>query len=55
MNKTLTVVFDGHVLHPDSPLDLEPNMPYVVTIQSVLPPVAEGDVWDVLEALTGTL
>jgi hypothetical protein len=55
MNKTLTVVFDGHVFHPDSPLDLEPNARYVVTIQDILPPLAEGDAWDVLEALTGTL
>ncbi len=56
MNKTLTVVFDGHVFHPDSPLDLEPNTCYVVAIQNALPPVEEGgDAWDVLEALTGTL
>ena len=55
MNKTLTVVFDGHVFHPDSPLNLEPNTRYVVTIQDVLPPAAEGDAWDVLEALTGPL
>jgi len=55
MNKTLTMVFDGHVFHPDSPLDLEPNTRYVVTIQNVLPPAAEGNAWDILEALTGTL
>ena len=55
MNKTLTVVFDGHVFRPDSPLDLEPNTRYVVTIQDVSPPAAEGDAWDILEALTGTL
>ena len=52
MNKTLTVVFDGHVFHPDSPLDLEPNTRYVVTIQDVLPPAAEGNAWDILEALS---
>jgi hypothetical protein len=56
MNKTLTAVFDGHVFQPDSPLDLEPNTRYVVTIQDALPPaLAEGDAWDVLEALTGAL
>jgi hypothetical protein len=27
---------------------------HVVTIQNVLPPVAEGNAWDILEALTGT-
>ena len=54
MDKTLTVVFDGHVLHPESPPDLEPNMRYVITIRDIAPPVAEGDAWEVLEALTGT-
>lgn len=55
MSKTLTAVFDGDVLRPDSPLDLEANTRYVITIQSVVQPIAEGDAWDVLEALTGTV
>jgi hypothetical protein len=55
MNKTLTVVFDGHVFHPDSPLDLESNTRYVITLQTARSPVSEGDVWDVLESLTGSI
>ncbi len=55
MSTTLTAVFDGDVLRPDSQTGLEPNTRYVITIQSVVPTVAEGDAWDVLEALTGTL
>ncbi len=53
MGKTVTVVFDGHVLRPDASVDLEPNRRYVVTIERMLP--TEGDAWDVLEALTGTV
>lgn len=55
MSKTLTAVFDGDVLHPDSATGLEPNTRYVITIQAVIPTVVSGDAWDVLEALTGTL
>ncbi len=55
MNKRITAVFDGNVLHPDAPLDLAPNTRYVIIIQeSISPPVA-GDAWDVLEAMTGTI
>ncbi|MBW4686600.1 MAG: antitoxin family protein [Komarekiella atlantica HA4396-MV6] len=53
MNKMVTVVFDGGVLRPDVPLDLAPNTRYVITIQEL--PEPSGDVWDVLEAMTGTV
>ena len=55
MSQTLTAVFDGNVLRPDSPLNLEPNKRYVITIQSVEQPVAQENAWDVLEAMTGTV
>lgn len=55
MSKTLTAVFDGDVLRPDSPLELKPNTRYVITIESVEQSVASGDAWDVLEAMTGTV
>ena len=55
MSKTLTAIFDGDVLRPDSPLDLKPNTRYVITIQSVDMPVAQENAWDVLEAMTGTV
>lgn len=55
MSKTLTAIFDGDVLRPDSPLDLKPNTRYVITIQPVDMPVAQENAWDVLEAMTGTV
>lgn len=55
MSETLTAVFDGHVLRPDSPLNLEPNTRYIITIQAAAQPVTEGNAWDVLEAMTGTI
>ena len=51
MVKTVTAVFDGHVLRPDSPLDLEPNTRYVITVQTA----SSEDAWDVLERLAGTV
>jgi hypothetical protein len=53
--KTVTAVYDGCVLHLELPSDLEPDKRYLITIQSELPSVTEGDAWDILEALTGTL
>ncbi len=50
-----TVVFDGQVLRPDAPLDLEPNTRYVVTIQPESSQVATGDAWDVLEHFAGAV
>lgn len=58
MSKILTVTFDGSVLRPDIPLDLEPNKRYVITIVSeeINPSETKAtDVWDVLEDLTGTV
>lgn len=57
MNKTLVATFDGQVLWPETPLDLELNRRYVVLIEPA-PPTdneEEGDAWDLLEALAGTI
>ncbi len=35
MARTVTVIFDGEVLRPTEPLDLEPNTEYRVTIDDV--------------------
>lgn len=43
MQKTLTVIFDGNVFHPEEPVDLEPNTRYRMTIQ-VEPPRIEQPV-----------
>jgi hypothetical protein len=55
MDKTTTVVYDGSVLQPESPLELESDKRYIVTIHDVPLPVTAGDAWDVLDALAGTL
>ena len=58
MSKILTVTFDGSVLRPDIPPDLEPNKRYVITIVSEdisSSQIKTTDVWDVLEDLTGTV
>jgi Protein of unknown function DUF104 len=34
MTKTLRVIFDGEVLRPTEPVDLQPNTWYVVTIEA---------------------
>ena len=54
MSQTVTAVFDGEVLRPDTPLDLEPNARYVLTIQPA-PSGSEHNVWDTLEQLAGTV
>lgn len=46
MERTFTVVFDGEVFRPDTPVDMEPNTRYVVTIdEAVSAPVGvtEGE------------
>jgi hypothetical protein len=52
---TVNVIFDGEVLRPETPLDLEPNARYVVTIQAETPKSLEGNAWDVLERYAGTI
>lgn len=59
MNKnatTITVLFDGQVLRPDTPLDLEPNTRYVIVIQpTIATPASANDAWDALERFAGTV
>lgn len=38
MGKTLRAVFDGKVLRPEEPADLEPNTRYVVTVEPEVEP-----------------
>ncbi len=52
MTKTLHVIFDGKVLRPDGPVDLEPNTHYIVTIEREEPSEIH-DLWNVLGTLTG--
>ncbi|MFB8789530.1 MAG: antitoxin family protein [Potamolinea sp.] len=55
MSKVVTVVFDGQVLRPNAPLDLEPGKRYVITIETEPATVTTGDGWDAIEALAGTV
>ncbi|WP_414562733.1 MULTISPECIES: hypothetical protein [unclassified Anabaena] len=55
MSETLIVTFDGQFLRPDLPLNLEPNKRYVIKIESAIESVPNGNAWDVLEALIGTV
>ena len=43
MTKTLEAVFDGEVLRPDEPIDLEPNTRVRVTIESAAAPRDKSD------------
>ena len=33
MIKTLTAIYDGEALRPEDPLDLKPNVRYLVTVE----------------------
>ena len=54
MSQTITAVFDGTVLRPDSKVNLRANNRYIITIAE-LPAESptKGDAWEMLEALTG--
>jgi len=55
MTTTMTVLFDGEVLRPEGPVDLEPNTHYVITIQPKSERTDGLDAWDILEQLAGTV
>ena len=38
MTRTMTAIFDGEVLRPDEPVDLEPNTKVRITIEASEPP-----------------
>ena len=52
---TVSAIFDGEVLRPETPLDLEPNARYLVTIQLAVANGIGGNAWDVLERFAGTV
>jgi len=55
MSETLIVTFDGQFLRPELPLNLEPNKRYIIKIESAVESESNGNAWDVLEALSGTV
>ena len=55
MSKTATVFFDGTVLRPEGPLEIEPNRRYVITVEDAPPAAVPENAWNVLEQLAGTI
>ena len=55
MNKRVTAVYDGQVLRPDAPLDLELDKRYIITIQPDGKASPQEDAWDILESLAGSI
>ena len=53
--QTIIAVYDGQVLRPEGPLDLDVNARYRVTIAPVPAAESEGDLFDLLDRLAGTL
>ncbi|HET9495965.1 MAG TPA: hypothetical protein VFR15_17190 [Chloroflexia bacterium] len=53
---TVSVVFDGGVFRPDTPLKLEPNTRYVAVIRPEQPEEnGAGNVWELLARHAGTV
>jgi hypothetical protein len=53
---TVTVVFDGEVLRPETPLELQPNTRYIAIIRREEPAEnGTGNVWDLLAQHAGTI
>lgn len=50
--KTLHATFDGKVLRPEEPLDLEKNIRYLVTIENE-EATDKQNLWDVLNEFSG--
>jgi hypothetical protein len=55
MNQSITVIFDGKVLHPEKPLTLTPNQKYKIIIESETELSNNQDGWDIIESLIGTV
>jgi hypothetical protein len=56
MSQTITAVFDGTVLRPDTKVNLRANNRYIITIVELpTATAAKQDAWDILETLTGSL
>ncbi len=55
---TVTVTYDGSTLHPEKPLNLEPNKRYrilVISEEKSPPDTPKENAWDILERLAGTV
>jgi hypothetical protein len=57
---TITVIFDGEVFRPETPINLERDQRYVITIKPesvpiMLTPETTENSWDILEGMIGTV
>ncbi len=55
MSQTIVVLFDGVVLRPETPLELEPDRRYVATLVPAESGAEGENAWDVLDMLAGTV
>ncbi len=55
MSETVVAIYDGQVLRPETPLDLEANTRYLVTITPVDLSDPQMTAWDVLDSLAGSV
>ena len=55
MSQTVTAIYDGHVLRPEEPVDLEPNRRYRLILEPDVSSERTGDAWDALERLASTI
>jgi len=55
MVQSIIVTYDGQVLKPEQPLNLEADKQYRITITPTAALGEAGDAWDVLDALAGTV
>jgi len=53
MANTITAVFDGEVLRPESPVDLKPNARYLLTVEQEVQQIEGSSAWDTLERMIG--
>ncbi len=55
MSQTIVVTYDGGVVRPETPLDLEPAKRYVPTLVPIDDMAAPTSAWDVLVARRGAM
>lgn len=56
MEKTLTVFYDGEVLRPEGPIEMEPNQRYQISYQAIeKKPNRKPTAWEILRELAGTV
>lgn len=55
MSQTVTAIFDGQGLRPESPVELKLNQRYVITIQPESKDEPSDDGWEAMASLAGSV